>query len=421
VKSLFLTSLVVVVVGIGGASVWQPEAAAWLAVGALAGGAIGFLAIWGTGRKKDEPVVVEETKEEAIQITAEPVSPRVLLAAMMSSLREGVLVVGEDTRVIGSNLSARYIFSHVAPPLEGKRLTELTRNLSVHQAFQSALEQGERTEVKVETRGDDKRMFDLRVAPLHFESNAATNEPRSAIGIFYDITQIEKLEKVRQEFLSNVSHELRTPLTAILAFVETLEDGAINDAENNVRFLSVIRKNAERMHRLINDILELSAIESGKITVRPKEIKLALLVDEIADNLVAKADAVDVEIINEVPDDTTVYADNGRLEQMLTNLVDNAIKFNREGGTVTVTYESKPERDCIHVADTGEGIMPEHIERIFERFYRVDRARTTREVGGTGLGLAIVKHLARLHGGEATVISTLGKGSTFTIELPKNK
>lgn len=410
-----MTGLVLVAFGIGGVSLYNSQLGVWLAIGAIFGVSVGVLISLGTERKKDEP---PQVADERIQLTAEPVSPRVLLAGMMASLREGVLVIGEDMRVIGSNLSAQYIASHVAPPLEGKRLTELTRNLSVHQAFQAAIERGERTEVKVETRGDDKRIFDLRIAPLHFEDESK-NEPRSAIGIFYDITQIEKLETVRQEFLSNVSHELRTPLTSILAFVETLEDGAINDEDNNMRFLNVIRKNAERMHRLINDNLELSAIESGNITVRPAEIKFSSMVDDIAGNLAAKAEASNVEIINQVAEDATVFVDAVRLEQMLTNLMDNAVKFNREGGSVTVSYSENGERNCIHVADTGEGILPEHAERIFERFYRVDRARTTREVGGTGLGLAIVKHLAKLHGGEANVVSALGKGSTFTIELPK--
>ena len=359
----------------------------------------------------------ETPPDEKIENLAEPISPRVLLATMMSNLREGVIVVGEDLRVIDSNPAATSIFAHVAPPLENKRLTDLTRNLSIHKAFEAALQQGERAEVQVETRGDaDKQTFDLRVAPLKIENET---DARSAIGIFYDITQLERLEKVRQEFLSNVSHELRTPLTAILAFVETLEDGAINDRDNNVRFVGVIRKNAERMHRLINDILELSAIESGTIKVEPVNIRLQPFVEDVIANLSVKAAAKNVTLANEVDQAAIVFADHARLEQMLTNLIDNAIKFNRDAGSVRVVSESNPARTLISVIDTGEGILPDHAARIFERFYRVDRARTsTRDVGGTGLGLAIVKHLAKLHGGEASVASTLGKGSVFTVELP---
>lgn len=407
-------SLLLVVAGGVATFVWQPENAFWLALGIIVGTLIGFLLI---GRKPpDAPNKIRKPPKVSANVITEPVAPRVLLAAMMSSLREGMIVVGEEMRVVGSNSAASSIFSHLNPPLEGKRLTELTRNLSVHQAFEIALQSGEPSEIKIETRDDNKRSFDLRIAPLRFKNE---NEPRTAIGIFYDISELERLEKVRQEFLSNVSHELRTPLTAILAFVETLEDGAINDEENNLRFLAVIRKNAERMHHLINDTLELSAIEAGKITLQAMEFNLAPLVANITDNLAAKAAAGEITIVNQVPAGATVFADVNRLEQMLTNLVDNAVKFNRLGGSVTISYLANGDRDRITVTDTGEGILPEHTARIFERFYRVDRARTTRDQGGTGLGLAIVKHLARLHGGETSVTSELNKGSTFIIELPK--
>jgi two-component system phosphate regulon sensor histidine kinase PhoR len=393
---------------------WQPESLLWLALGAVVGLIIGFLLVRRSAAQHQDGS--DELSLNSATVPPLQITPRDLLATVMTNLREGMIVVNDEMRVVGSNPAANLIFSHVESPLEGKRLTELTRNLSVHQAFEVALQDGERNEINIETRGDDKHTFDLRIAPLRFENE---NEPRTAIGIFYDISELERLEKVRQEFLSNVSHELRTPLTAILAFVETLEDGAVNDAENNLRFLTVIRKNAERMNRLISDTLELSAIEAGKITVEAMEVNLELLIDDIADNLAAKAEAAGVKIINQVPAEATVFADVDRLEQMLTNLIDNAIKFNRTNGSVMINYSSNGERDCIKVADTGEGILPEQAERIFERFYRVDRARTTREIGGTGLGLAIVKHLVRLHGGEANVTSEINKGSTFTIELPK--
>jgi two-component system, OmpR family, phosphate regulon sensor histidine kinase PhoR len=386
-------------------ALWQPSFAIMLALGAIIGFLIGFL------RRKSEVF----PKKEIIPPPA--VSPRALLAATTEKMREGVLVVGENLRVLAANPAVRQVFTHVGESLENKRLSELTRNLSVHEAFLGALESGEQTEVKIETRGEsNKRIFDLHISPFGLESDAR----RSAIGVFYEITQLERLETVRQEFLSNVSHEMRTPLTSILAFVETLETGAINDAENNMRFLSVIRKNAERMHRLISDILELSAIESGNITIEPRPLSLAPLVEEIKTNLAAKALERNVTIENKIAAQSIVYADAARLEQMLTNLMDNGVKFNRDGGTVTIGIEHNGNGDLIRVCDTGEGLAPEQAARIFERFYRVDRARS-RAVGGTGLGLAIVKHLARLHGGEATVASQLGAGSTFTIELPRNE
>ena len=223
---------------------------------------------------------------------------------------------------------------------------------------------------------------------------------------------------MRQEFLSNVSHELRTPLTAIIAFVETLETGAMEDPESSQRFLSIIRKNASRMHGLIDDILELTAIEGGNVTLRAASVDLHELVNDVCASLAAKAAAHGVSLVNNVNPETLVSADSRRLEQMLTNLIDNGIKFSREGGTVTVRHESGT-RDRILVEDNGDGIPAQHLERLFERFYRVDRARS-RDMGGTGLGLAIVKHLALLHGGEVTVDSELGKGTIFTIHLPKH-
>jgi two-component system phosphate regulon sensor histidine kinase PhoR len=171
------------------------------------------------------------------------------------------------------------------------------------------------------------------------------------------------------------------------------------------------------MHRLIADVAELSQIETGNVTLDVADVQLSRTVAEIFAAVSAKAAARNIALVNEVDENFIVRADQVRLEQMLTNLIDNAIKFDREGGKVLVAATSDEHRSLITVADTGEGIVPQHLQRIFERFYRIDRGRT-RDVGGTGLGLAIVKHLARLHGGEVTVESVLGRGTTFSIELP---
>ena len=344
-----------------------------------------------------------------------------LFEATMSGMREGLIVVDKDMRVVASNPAAHKLFNLSRGMLNSQRLTELTRNPAIYSAFLDALKGTERSGVKVQTHGPERLVFDLRVVPLPSASDQETEKTaQGALGVFVDVTRLERLEQVRQEFLSNVSHELRTPLTAILAFVETLEGGAIDDQEAARRFLPIIRKNASRMHDLIDDILELSAIEAGNVQVHAERLELNAVVDEVLSSLTSKADAADVTVINDVPFDARVYADPRRLEQMLTNLVDNAIKFNRKGGKVSVKYEHSSgngRRDRIIVQDTGEGIPAHHLERLFERFYRVDRARS-REKGGTGLGLAIVKHLALVHDGEINVSSEVGKGSTFTIELP---
>jgi two-component system, OmpR family, phosphate regulon sensor histidine kinase PhoR len=337
-----------------------------------------------------------------------------MLDATLSSMREGLLVVDKDMRVVASNPAAHKLFSPSVPVLNSQRLTELTRNPTIYSAFLDGLKGIERSGVKVETHGPERQIFDLRVVPIGTDNG---NGAAGALGVFFDITRTERLEHVRQEFLSNVSHELRTPLTSIIAFVETLETGAMEDPESCQRFLSIIRKNALRMHGLVDDILELTAIEGGNVQLRTAPVQLHSLVQDACAALAAKAEAHNVTLKNDVASEVVVHADMRRLERMLTNLIDNGIKFSRDNGTVTISYEAGT-RDQILVQDNGDGIPAQHLDRLFERFYRVDRARS-RDMGGTGLGLAIVKHLALLHGGEVTVTSELGKGSTFTIHLPR--
>jgi two-component system, OmpR family, phosphate regulon sensor histidine kinase PhoR len=394
---------------------WNLNVALALALALLAGA--GLMNLPAHKKEKEERVfsspVRAALQHERDRPNALDAHAETLLAAMMNGMREGMLVVDEEMRVIASNRAAREIFKQVEGELERARLSEMTRNPAIHSAFTASLNDSEQAETKVEMQGAGGPIYDLRVVPLRL--NGETNS-RAAFGVFFNITRLERLERVRQEFLSNVSHELRTPLTAIIAFVETLEDGAIEDQESNRRFLSIIRRNAERMHNLIDDILELSAIEAGRVQIETEPLSLHHLVNDILTSLASRTEARSIKLKNEVPTDSIVLADPRRLEQMLTNLTHNAIKFNREDGSVTLRHERAGARDRITVSDTGEGIPPEHIKRIFERFYRIDRARS-REMGGTGLGLAIVKHLARAHGGEVSVQSTLGEGSTFTIEL----
>lgn len=377
---------------------------------AIAGG-LGSWLVWVTGSESTRPGAASDLSstpgESQIFVLGK------LFEATMSGMREGLIVVDGDMRVVAANSAAHQLFTLSQGDLESQRLTELTRNPAIYNAFLEALRGHEHSGIKVETHGLDHRVFDLRVVPLQGTNGQGT---RGAIGVFFDVTRLERLERVRQEFLSNVSHELRTPLTAILAFVETLEVDGFRADDDSQRFLSIIRRNAERMHGLIDDILELSAIEAGNVQVNPEEVRLRTVVNDVITSLGARASARSIVLDNAVAGEAKVFADGRRLEQMLSNLIDNAIKFNREGGRVSVRHENGL-RDRIFVEDTGEGIPAQHLPRLFERFYRVDRARS-RELGGTGLGLAIVKHLARAHGGDVDVESTLGEGSMFVIELP---
>ena len=335
-----------------------------------------------------------------------------LLNSTINEMREGLVVINTDMRIVAANQAAQRLFANVESPIE-RPITEITRNPAIYDAFLDGVRGTERVGVKVETRDPDRRIFDLRVVPLRGSTNGKIS---GALGVFFDVTRLERLENIRQEFLSNVSHELRTPLTSIIALSETLEVGAIDDPQNNRRFLSIIQKNAARMHRLIDDILELSAIEAGNVKLHPESVRLRTLVEDSVSSLSAAATPRCIEVRNLIDPEAEVLADPHRLMQMITNLIDNAIKFNRDGGSVTIAFEPG-DRDRIVVRDTGEGIPSHHLDRLFERFYRVDRARS-RELGGTGLGLAIVKHLARSHGGEVTVQSQFGEGTEFTIELP---
>jgi two-component system phosphate regulon sensor histidine kinase PhoR len=358
----------------------------------------------------------KQNPASASAATAASTSPLIanVFEIAFDEMHEALLVVDSQFRVVAWNRAAQNLFPNLRdsdPP----RLTEITRETAIYNAFMDGIEGRERNHVKVEFYREGPKSFDLRVLPL---PSSKSEGPAGAVGILFDVTMLDRLENVRQEFLSNVSHELRTPLTSIMALAETLVAGAVDDANNNRRFLAMIQKNSQRMQHLLNDILELSTIESGNVNVQPEPVLLASAVDDVINSLSTAAAARNVLVKNSVADKVTVFADPRRLIQMLTNLIHNAIKFNRENGTVTITHERSGERDRIQVADTGEGIPTQHLDRVFERFYRVDRARS-RDLGGTGLGLAIVKHLVRAHAGEIFVSSRVGEGTEFVIELPR--
>jgi two-component system phosphate regulon sensor histidine kinase PhoR len=238
-----------------------------------------------------------------------------------------------------------------------------------------------------------------------------------AVGVFFDISQLERLERVRREFFANLSHELRTPLTAILAYADTLEAGGFDDPQNSKRFIEKLQKHATRMSKLISDISDLSAIESGEIHLALEPIRLRGAVADIIALAEARRRDCAVSFCLSVPENLFVQADRSRLEQILSNLIDNAVKFNRPGGLVTVKAENMGEKAVVVIEDTGVGIPTSDLPRIFERLYRADKSRSSR-IEGTGLGLAIVKHLVQAHCGEITATSELGRGSHFTFTLP---
>jgi two-component system phosphate regulon sensor histidine kinase PhoR len=245
--------------------------------------------------------------------------------------------------------------------------------------------------------------------------------PPGQLFVFRDITRLKQLENMRQEFVGNVSHELRTPLSLIKGFAQTLLDGAKDDPDQADRFLQKIDKHSDRLLFLIEDLLAISRLESGLVALNPEVTDLHDLTRRVVEDLGARAGGRKTVLENKIPEDTLIWADSDRLQQVLFNLVENAIKYGRTGGLVTVgingDHEGKLE---VFVADDGPGIPPDAISRVFERFYRVDRARS-RESGGTGLGLAIVKHIIQAHGGEAWAKSELNRGATFSFTLPLHR
>jgi len=239
-----------------------------------------------------------------------------------------------------------------------------------------------------------------------------------AVIVLQDITQLQRLENLRQEFSANVSHELKTPLSSILAYTETLRAGAIQDSENNLRFVEQIHKQAERLNYLIHDLLSLARIESGKEAMEIKPVPILPMVKTSISDWAGAAAARRISIVSsDGHSDMCVLSDEEALRQILDNLIDNAVKYSPDGGQVRVTWRRVDDRAVIEVSDQGPGIAPEHQQRIFERFYRVDRARS-REIGGTGLGLSIVKHLSQAMNGEVEVASIVGEGTTLKVTLP---
>lgn len=243
--------------------------------------------------------------------------------------------------------------------------------------------------------------------------------PQGAIVVFHDLTRIRQLENTRREFVANVSHELRTPLSLIKGFVETLLNGAKDNPAVAEKFLRTIERHAQRLSNLIEDLLTISRLESGGITLQLRDTDLHEFTTRMLEEMQTRAAERNTTLRNEVPAGLHARADLDRLQQVFVNLVENAVKYGRAGGHMTVTGRARPDGKAeLCVSDDGPGIPPEARERVFERFYRVDRARS-RETGGTGLGLSIVKHIVQSHGGEVWVESEPDQGAKFFFTLPQ--
>ena len=335
-----------------------------------------------------------------------------LLQSVIGAMKEGMVVIGPDRKIRVANDAFRQLFRTPFDPV-GRLLAEIVRDPAVFRELEAALPSGDEVRETVLHVPGSGRSFELRVSPLA----AAADQPPSALILFFDVTRLEALERVRREFVADVSHELRTPLTSIKAFVENLLEERLADPVESLKFLEIVRKHADRMGALIDDLTDLSLIETGAVSLDPTPLDAAEIVREVAAQLAFRARAAGVELRLELPSPFPLVADRRRLEQILVNLMDNAIKFGKSGGVVRVGGEVHDGRPRISIADSGIGIPAEVLDKVFHRFFRADKARS-RELGGTGLGLAIVKHLMRLHDGQVSVASEQGRGATFTLEFP---
>jgi len=337
------------------------------------------------------------------------------IGAVFNSMIEGVIVADRSSRIVSINPAVEKIFQVSLKDTQGKLFLEAIRNNDISEVINNVLEKGDSVSQEISLVWPVEKVFQINASPI-FRKDAVDG----CLIVIHDITEIRRLETMRRDFVANVSHELKTPLTAIKGFVETLLGGALDDKEHSGHFLKIIQEHADRLNNLIEDLLSLSAIESRQIKQEIIEVNLKELTDKVLLGLESQCNKKAIKPVNDLPKHLLVKADKDKIEQVLTNLIDNAIKFNQQKGLVKIYSQDLDDKIKVIVEDSGSGIPPKDIPRIFERFYRVDKARS-RELGGTGLGLSIVKHIVELHKGSVGVESTEGLGSKFFFISPSNK
>jgi two-component system phosphate regulon sensor histidine kinase PhoR len=345
--------------------------------------------------------MAEELDERMASERLEGARSRAILDAMV----EAVLVIDPDGRIVTANAAMRRLAGDDAI---GRTVIEAIRSPELLEAVRAASD-GTEQRLGFELGGDrETRSFAATVSPLP--------DQEGVVAVLHDVTELQRTDAVRRDFVANASHELRTPLTSIRGFAETLADGALDDAAVAPRFVKGIVDNAARMQALVDDLVDLSRAESPDALFEPERVDVGRAARHVVEGLEARAHAKNITVVVEGDAPTFAMCDAGALDQVLVNLVDNAIKYTPEGGRVTVVHQREHGRAVIEVKDDGPGIAAQHLPRIFERFYRVDAGRDRRQ-GGTGLGLAIVKHLVQRMNGEITVESRLGRGTRFLVRL----
>jgi two-component system phosphate regulon sensor histidine kinase PhoR len=335
--------------------------------------------------------------------------------AILESMHEGVIALDTQERVITVNRAAEALLGVVATQAKGHLIQEVVRNVTLQRLAAAAMHSTESATADVVLRGAEERFLQATATALR----DAQGRDIGVLVVLNDVTQLRHLENIRRDFVSNVSHELKTPITSIKGFVETLRDGALDNREHAERFLGIIARHAERLHAIIEDLLALSRLEQSdeSYDIPRSETTLTDVLQAAILDCAAKAEAQRVTMIPSCAEELRATVNAPLLEQAVVNLLENAITYSNPDSCVWVSARQDGDMLVIEVRDQGVGIPHDHLDRIFERFYRVDKARS-RERGGTGLGLAIVKHIAQVHGGQVSVTSTVGQGSTFALRLP---
>jgi two-component system phosphate regulon sensor histidine kinase PhoR len=337
------------------------------------------------------------------------------LRAAFASMAEGIMVLDSQNRIEGLNKGMTEMIGHEYADIVGKTPLETFRNIELQNVLNRFRQEGQPVLQEI-TLGDDKPLIlDVRISAV---KSLPGEEPKTMM-VFHDVTRLKKLERTRVDFVANVTHEIKTPLTAIIGFVETLEQGAIEDPATAKKFLQTIRENARRLNRLVDDLLVLSDVELGETKLDLEGLDIADILERALMLIAAKAFVKNVSIGTDLsPALPLIHADRDKAVQILLNVLDNAVKFTPEGGQILIrASEEKKDFMTVRITDTGPGIPKSEIPRLGERFYRVDKMRS-RDMGGTGLGLSIVKHLMKAHAGEMEIESTPGKGTTVSLNFP---
>lgn len=358
----------------------------------------------------NDPVSLAHEVQETAQASRENARKLSMLRAVIDGMAEGVWITSEDGTVIEHN-DALKEFLYTGRDIAGHRPRDLFQSAELQTAVEKACGAGVSSRLELNIEGVRPCVLSVHVSPLGGELSGSS-------AVFFDVTELRRLETVRKDFVANVSHELRTPITAIRGYAETLQSGAIADPVAAPKMVDIIHRQSERLSELVEDLLELSRLEARQIQLSEKPVDLLEATHHALEAVRPKATLRRTSIEVHLPQNVTVLGDQRAIEQIVLNLVDNAVKYSPPNGHVTISAHTREQHVEMRVKDDGPGIEARHLSRIFERFYRVDKGRA-REMGGTGLGLSIVKHLITAMKGEVRCESVPGHGSTFVVEFRK--